>query len=182
MKKIQQGFQWFLLFCKRLLKKKSFIFLLCLIPLMIPVTNAALSGKSGVVHILLCNAGESQKAEEIIASLTEKNSSIVYMRDDSVENAEKAVETQEVQAAWVFSENFDELLKIYDNKKIPFLWYELLKVKPMFPFDWRVKFFMVQCIPLFPAPYTKASYIPVSYRKKSFPRMRQWHTMNMYSL
>lgn len=118
MTRIRKYFIWFFMLSKRLLRQWSFVILLCMIPVVIPLTSIAMSQESGILHIVLCNEGYDDKATEIIDSLMNYDGVVMFSLTDSREEAEKAVAESNADAAWVFSENYSENLDTYVSRKI----------------------------------------------------------------
>ena len=114
MKKTRKYFIWFYMLSKRLLKKPSFIALLCLIPAIVPLVNIAMSQESGVLHIALCNEDSSVIASEIIETLTEKESVIRFSVCESKDEAFNDVRYGNIDAAWIFPGDFDDRINQYD--------------------------------------------------------------------
>lgn len=105
---IKKFFLWYLMLTKRLFHKFSFIVLLCLIPVMVFATNGAMSEKSGVLKIMLCSESENSGAEDIIESLLDGESIILFQKSDSVEEALNEVQQHRADAVWCFADDFDE--------------------------------------------------------------------------
>lgn len=85
--------------------------LLLLIPCAVLLSNFAMSGESGVVHIVICNEGEDAAAEEIVSSLMNGDTVVRFSRCDSSDVAERAVANNEADGAWIFSENFTDMMR-----------------------------------------------------------------------
>lgn len=99
---------WYCMLTKRLFKKFSFIILLCCIPIMVLVTSSAMNGESGVLTILLCSEDENSGADEIIDSLLEKDSIILFKKSTNIESALNQVKQHKADAVWCFEDDFDE--------------------------------------------------------------------------
>ena len=78
---------WYLMLTKRLFCKFSFVILLCCIPIMFLVTNYAMSGESGVLTVMLCSEDKDSGAEEIINSLLNEDSVILFKYSDNPQSA-----------------------------------------------------------------------------------------------
>lgn len=113
MTKLRRSFTWFLMLGKRLLKQWSFVVLLCLIPVVVPVANLAMTEDSGMVHILLCHEGEDATAKSIITSLTERDTLARFTVVDSEALATHKIATHKADLAWIFPKNFSERLDLY---------------------------------------------------------------------
>jgi len=117
MKKLKKYFIWYLMFTKRLLHKVSFIVLLCLIPAIIPVANTFLTEESGIIHVVLCQQDEDPATLRAIEKLKSNDSVIQYSICHSEEEAIRAVETFQADAAWIFEKNLSHLSEQYVLKK-----------------------------------------------------------------
>lgn len=91
----------FFLLNKRLLKKPSFIILLCLIPIMVFGLKLVSERESGIVRIALVNEG-SKEAGRIIDTLMNKPSVFLFSTCEDSAEAEEALIDNRVDAAWVF--------------------------------------------------------------------------------
>ncbi len=104
MKNIQKGTIWYLMFCKRLLHKGSFLALLCLIPcIMLLAGQTMSSGESGILTIALATQDADPMANAVIRSLTESRSLIRYVTFASATDATEAVKKQSADGAWIFT-------------------------------------------------------------------------------
>jgi len=113
MKKMRKIFLWLYMFHKRLLRKKSFIALLCLIPLLAIVLHTAMQGESGVMCIALCSEDESPDAVEIIDDLLAEKGIILYKAYATEKEAVLAVQSYDADAAWVFKKDFGAHIDAY---------------------------------------------------------------------
>ena len=112
MKKIKNLMLWYYMFSKRLLHRYSFLLILLLIPILIPVAKIAMSGESSILRVAIVGNG-SESANEVINSLKSEKSVIKYVVYDNEDEAREAVRKQQTDVAWIFHENFDEELKEY---------------------------------------------------------------------
>ncbi len=93
---------------KRLIKKPSFILILCLIPLLTLSMVLFTREESGVVTVLLAEEDSKCKtSNEIIDTLLESDSMIRFIKCDSVEEAEETVGLGSAHAAWIFPADID---------------------------------------------------------------------------
>ncbi len=115
--KIKKLFLWYCMLTKRLFCKFSFVILLCCIPLMILVTNYAMSGKSGVLTVILCSEDNGTEAEVIIKSLLEEDSVILFKHIENPEDAINEVKQHRADAVWCFEDNFKEKTTAYATGK-----------------------------------------------------------------
>ena len=95
----------FLLLNKRLLRKPSFIIILCLIPLMVFGLKLVSERESGIVRIALVNEG-SREAQEIIDELMDKDSVFLFRVIDNAKEAEEALMDNRIDAVWVFPRDY----------------------------------------------------------------------------
>ncbi len=113
---------WMFLLNKRLLRKKEFVILLCLIPLLVLGMRMISRQDSGVITIAISNQEESdQETMQVIQKLMQEDSIIRYVFAKE-EQARELVATGEVDCAWIFRENFREKLVStfsYTGQKTP---------------------------------------------------------------
>ncbi|MBR6487076.1 MAG: hypothetical protein IKT17_10340 [Lachnospiraceae bacterium] len=105
----------FLLLNKRLLKKKSFIIILCLIPLMVFGLKLVSERESGIVRIALVNDG-SPEAGEIIDSLLSRESVFLFYGFDDEDSAVEALKDNRIDAVWVFPKDYGLRVSGYADK------------------------------------------------------------------
>ena len=113
MSKVKKYMLWYYMSGKRLLHKLSFVILLFLIPVITPITELAMQGESGIMHIALCNEGESEKVSAVINSLVEDDGIIRYTVFDDADMAKSAVVQFEADAAWIFDDEYEDKLDSY---------------------------------------------------------------------
>ncbi len=111
-----------LLLNKRLLRKKEFGILLCMIPLLVLCMRMISQQDSGILTIALSNQQESdEETMQVIQTLLQGDSLIRYVYAEE-EEARELVRTGEVDCAWIFREDFREKLLTtfsYTGEKIP---------------------------------------------------------------
>ncbi len=120
MKKLRKAFIWYLMFSKRLLHKFSFIFLLCLIPAVIPLMNTVLSDDAGILGIVLCTEDSDPAAQKAIDKLCSSDGIIQYSVADSKDSAIDSVSKFKADAAWIFKPNLSEAIyqyAVHDSKE-----------------------------------------------------------------
>ena len=110
---VKKLFLWYYMLTKRLFRKWSFLVLLCCIPLMIFVSDYAMSGESGVMTIILCNEGESKEVDKIINSLMSDDSVIRFKTSDNVQSAVNEVKNHKADALWCFTDDFEQKIEQY---------------------------------------------------------------------
>lgn len=97
----------FLLLNKRLLKKPSFVILLCMIPVIVFGLHLVSERESGIVRIALVNEG-SQEAGTIIDELMNKPSVFLFDTYENGEEAEEALLDNRVDAVWIFPGDYSD--------------------------------------------------------------------------
>ncbi len=118
MDKIKKLLLWYHMFNKRLFHKRSFIFILLLIPVSVFALKAALKEESGIVRIaLFAENKDSVIANEIIKSLTTDDSIVTYTRYESVDKAKDAVQKQKENSLWIFRADIDTAIVDYATDK-----------------------------------------------------------------
>lgn len=117
---MKKAWIWFYMLTKRLFRKYSFLIILLLIPLAIPLVNVAMQSESGMLRIAVCNAGTDSNAEKIVEDLLSSKSVLLYKRYNTPEEARKAVETGAVDGAWIFEKEFSKRAEIHakENKGV----------------------------------------------------------------
>lgn len=107
---MKRFFLWQYMLNKRLLHKKEFLILLCLIPLLVVGITLLSKEDSGVVTVLLCIEDEKDGLSgEIIAGMLEEDSIIQY-KTVNKEEAYRQVQAGEADCAWIFREDFQNKL------------------------------------------------------------------------
>ena len=97
---------------KRLWKKPSFLLILCIVPILVAGMRLAAQGDSGIVRIALCIENpEAPVASQILERLTGKDSVLQYVPCGTGEEAREMVADAQADAAWIFPENLEELLR-----------------------------------------------------------------------
>ncbi len=117
MKKLTYCMNWFYMLGKRLMKQWSFVVLLCLIPVIIPIGNMAMQQDSGLMRVTLCHEGDDITAKAIITSLMEKDSMVYFTVANSEEEANELVANHKTDVAWIFPEDFSHRLDQYAANK-----------------------------------------------------------------
>lgn len=114
MEKIRRICVWYYLLNKRLFKKRSFLILLLMVPLLVFGMRMVSKQDSGVVTIILCTSQSADGlSEELVEKLMTSESVIHYVTTDSKEEAYEAVQSGEVDAAWIFPENMQERMNAF---------------------------------------------------------------------
>ena len=117
MKSVKKFFLWFGLLNKRLLKKISFLLILCSIPLLVVAVNLMSKQEGGILNIVVyAEDSEDELAQEIIDSLLSGEDIINYMEAESADEAGKLVQSGRADAAWIFPEGFQDEVDNYLRK------------------------------------------------------------------
>lgn len=112
MKRLRRALLWYILLQKRLLKKCSFLVILCIVPLLAGGMKLVAAQEKGVLKIVLCaEDGEASEAGQIQKRLMDEEGVIRFLTAETRTEAENAVQSGAVDAAWIFAENFPENLE-----------------------------------------------------------------------
>lgn len=114
---------WYLMCSKRLVHKLSFLIILCLIPVIIPVTKLAMSGESGILRVAVASQDNSPAAKRAMEKIRNADSIIQFVICDTETDATEMVTTHKADAAWVYKDNLEERINRFIKKesKEPFL-------------------------------------------------------------
>ena len=66
MSTLKRGFIWFFVSGKRLLHKWAFVIILCIIPIIVPLTELAMQQDSNIMKIGICTESDSESTKSII--------------------------------------------------------------------------------------------------------------------
>lgn len=114
---------WYLMCSKRLVHKLSFLIILCLIPVIIPVAKLAMSGESGILRVAVASQDNSPAAKRAMEKIRNADSIIQFVICDTEADATEMVTTHKADAAWVYKDNIEERINRFIKKesKEPFL-------------------------------------------------------------
>ncbi len=120
---LKKGLIWYFMCSKRLMHKLSFIIILCLIPVIIPVTKLAMSGESGILKIAVSSQDNSPAAKRAIEKIRNTDSIIQFVICDTEKVAKELVTTHKSDAAWIYKDNIEERINKFIKKESnePFL-------------------------------------------------------------
>lgn len=105
---------WLTLLNKRLLKKTSFLVILCCIPLLVMGVQFMTKQDSGMLHVVLCREDSNDVlVDEIVKNLGEHDNLLHFLETDSVEEAKSLVQSGQADAAWVFPKDLQGVLEEY---------------------------------------------------------------------
>lgn len=114
MGRIKKIFSWFLLLCKRTLKRTSFIVILCILPLLAVGVSKMAKEDGGIVRIAVAVGKNTDTvAQNLMDSLLHQSSIIHYKQVASEAEARKLVEAGEVDAAWLIPGNLQQKITEY---------------------------------------------------------------------
>lgn len=119
MEKVRKPFIWYYLLNKRLLKKRSFLVLLLMVPLLVVGMRMVSKQDSGVITILLCKSETADDlSEQVVNKLVSSESVIQFVTGNSKEEAYEAVKSGEVDGAWIFPENMQERMEHFASNSL----------------------------------------------------------------
>lgn len=119
MKKVSKIFLWLTLMNKRLLMKISFLVILCCIPFLVIGVNYMTKQESGMLKVVICreDAGD-ELATEIVKVLKNHENMLQFMETNSVEEAEKLVQSGKADAAWLLPADLQGEIEAYLSNDI----------------------------------------------------------------
>lgn len=104
---------------KRLLKRWSFLLMMCLAPLFSAGVGKLSEEPAGIASVALYLPEGDRTAEEIAGRLLEGESVLRYLPCGSEAEARKLVESGEADAAWIFAEDTEESLwELAERKRV----------------------------------------------------------------
>ena len=118
MKKICRVFLWLMMLNKRLLKKISFLIILCSIPLLVLGVNLMAKQESGILRVILCQEDADDLSEKIVSQLLDMKSALSFVEVETEEEAIRLVQRNKADAAWIFPEDFEGVMKTYFQEGI----------------------------------------------------------------
>lgn len=119
MEEMIRSVRWFVLFQKRMLKKKGFLAILCIIPLFLSGAEQMAKQDSGVLRIALCKEEkEDAFAESIIQNLMKQSEVIHYIPVESEAEGVKMVQNRDADALWILPENTKAVIEAYASGRL----------------------------------------------------------------
>ncbi len=100
----------YILLLKRLLKKKSYIFMLLIVPLMVMMLNAMSSADAGLMTIGVYIPGTDESSDFLRQDLKENPGSLQFVFYDTEDEVVSAVESQQVVEGWIVPEDLDAVV------------------------------------------------------------------------
>lgn len=111
---IRKYLRWFILLNKRMLKKRGFLAILCMIPLFLAGADHMAQEDSGVLRIALCKETEADAfADTIMQELEGQSEVIHYILVENEAEGTRLVQRGEADALWIFPENMEEKVEAY---------------------------------------------------------------------
>ena len=102
----------FFLMQKRMLRKKSFILILCLVIPVVITMRITADQKSGMLTVALAQAGEENPVtSQIMTDLQESVAGINFFECHSQEEARRLVTEKKADAAWIFDSDFESRME-----------------------------------------------------------------------
>ncbi len=114
MKRVKRSIRRMLLINKKFFRQPSFVAMFLLIPIFVLVVFLSATFDSSVLKISIY-PGSDERAKEVINKLIEKDSIVGYKICGSEKEATDAVERGNSDAAWVFGDDFSEILSGYSD-------------------------------------------------------------------
>ncbi|WP_081821970.1 ABC transporter permease [Pseudobutyrivibrio sp. LB2011] len=100
----------YLLLLKRLLKKKSYIAMLLVVPLMVLMLNAMSAAPSGLMTIGVYIPGDDSCSKWLKENLESNPGSLLFKFYDDADAVVKDVESQQLTEGWIVPEDLDTLV------------------------------------------------------------------------
>lgn len=115
MRRMHFVFKWFFAFVKRLLRKKSFLFTLLLIPILTYAFTLSSEDESGVMKIAISSRdSECKNYNSILSEIKNgKKSALLFVEYEDPYDAKKAVRNGKADCAWIFEDDFEKQCKKY---------------------------------------------------------------------
>lgn len=111
MTELRRFLRWCVLLNKRFLKKKSFVIILCLIPLLSFALRRGTEGDSSILRILIVQTDPRDSlSEQIVYGLSRKKV-VSYEQVESAERAEQLLISGKADEVWIFPEHFGDKLQ-----------------------------------------------------------------------
>ncbi len=100
----------YLLLLKRLLKKKSYIAMLLVVPILVFLLDAMSAAPSGLMTIGVYCPGDDASSERFMANLEEVPGSLRFISYDDEDELVADVENQQLSEGWIIPEDLDEVV------------------------------------------------------------------------
>lgn len=103
---------------KRLIKKYSFLLILCIVPLLVGGIRLLSKEESGVARVVLCLPNpEDALASQVVEKLVNEEGILRYLFCESEEEARRMVIENEADTAWIFTEDLADRLRTVASRK-----------------------------------------------------------------
>lgn len=110
--------KWFLLLNKRLFKKKSFIFLIFLIPVSVFLISISAVQKSGFLNIALTfHEKPDSTSYEICKDLVNSSQLIKFEIINQKDDAISLIKSGKIDAVWIFPNNIEQKINLFVESK-----------------------------------------------------------------
>lgn len=114
MKKVSRNFLWLTLLNKRLLKKISFLVILCSIPFLVIGVNYMASLESGMLKVVLCQEeAEDDLYVSIKDKLYEHGNMLQFIEAEDSKEAELLVRSGQADVAWIFPKDLQGQIETF---------------------------------------------------------------------
>lgn len=97
---------WFQAFLKRVLQKRFYVALLCIVPFLAVVVRMCTDDGKPLLSVALYNEGGTNLAEDTILSLTEQNGTISFYEVSTEEQLYRDVKTTKAECGYIFTDNY----------------------------------------------------------------------------
>lgn len=101
----------YMLLLKRLFKKKSYIFMLLLVPVMVLALKGVSRGDAGLMTIGVYIPGDDYASNSLMESIEDEPGSFKYIFYDDREKLIEDVKCQQLSEGWICSDNLDEAVE-----------------------------------------------------------------------
>ncbi len=116
MSRVKRTLIWFLLLLKSLLKKYSYLLILCSVPVLVYAMHLVSKQDSGVMTVILYQENETDEiSSKVVEQLTAQDSVIQFEVVYEEEDALDAVVSGRAQAAWIFDKKMTEKINDYTS-------------------------------------------------------------------
>ena len=114
MKSLMKMGIWYSNLAKRLFRKKTFLGILVLVPLLVAALSFTTDSEAGVLKIAIVQeAKKDQAAEQLCERLLNQDSVILYIETESREEAMLFLQEKKVDAVYILKEDFSNHLEQY---------------------------------------------------------------------
>ncbi len=101
----------YLLLLKRLIKKKSYIAMLLVVPLMVLMLNAVSSADAGLLTIGIYLPGDDYSSDYLLKDLADNPGNLRFIFYDNEDSLREDVARQQLTEGWIFPEDLDTAME-----------------------------------------------------------------------